>query len=57
MRRVVRADGWGDGADRRGPRVNGRERANEREALTARTQRIEREKGKRAHASEGDWRR
>jgi hypothetical protein len=57
LRRVVRADGWGDEADRRGPRVSGRERANEREALTARTQRTEREKGKRTHASEGDRRR
>jgi hypothetical protein len=53
VRRVVHADGWGDEIDRRGPRVSGTERVNGRATLTGRTHQTEREKGKRARASEG----
>jgi hypothetical protein len=45
--RVLRADGWGDGSDRQGPRVNGRERVNGQSALTGRTHLTEGEAGAR----------
>jgi hypothetical protein len=46
VRRVVCADDGGDETDRRGPRVSGRERANEQAALIGRTHQTERENGR-----------
>jgi hypothetical protein len=43
--RVMCTNSWGDGTDKRGPRVSERERANKRVALTGRTHRTKREKG------------
>jgi hypothetical protein len=54
--RVVRADGWGDGTDRRGPHVSRTERTSERAASTDVAQMVEREQAMGVHRREG-WRR